>query len=96
MRLRTSMSTCTRRSTLTHTGAGTDTGRSTSMNASAHARACPSASFCVIHRSSGCRVVCVVLKYPDGTRFGDVDGRTYRPFLYVAMRDDWDDCAVPL
>ena len=38
---------------------------------------CPRLSFCAIHRSSGCRPVCVVSKNPRGTRllFG-ADGRT--------------------
>ena len=37
---------------------------------------CPRLSFCAIHRSSGCRVVCVVSKNPRGTRLLAADGRT--------------------
>ena len=37
---------------------------------------CPRLSFCAIHRSSGCRPVCVVSKNPRGTRLLGAEGRT--------------------
>ena len=37
---------------------------------------CPRLSFCAIHRSSGCRPLCVVSKNPRGTRLFGADGRT--------------------